>query len=470
LKKFVFIFIALFFTVHCYCQENVYSISMLGQKIGTSTEKWSVIQHKDGRCFIKLETGAEMKISRGPSVMTVSSETTAVVECKTFKPVSITTETSELGTPTKSTGIVKDDTFHAEIVKNNNKESLKYKLDKKLTFFSMLLKKHSLDELVKGFEETVISEESLNKVKVKISGTKKNEEYIINVNYSGVPINFYIKDGVVIKSELQNGLITYNLIKSSQMQSRKIPVINKNESAQKDILELTTIKNKGINIKKPRKPRKTVFSIKGKNIPDIITTCYQKVKNTENGKTIEVDLFATPCSEGKIEKNDLLPNIFEDSNSKNIIDTAKKIEKQSKNRQEIIAKTVSFVFRHIKDKNYDHGNLTASETLEKRAGDCTEHSTLLSALLKALKIPAKMVYGIVLDPEGRFFFHNWNEVYTEKGWIVVDSTFGMINSDSARIALVYGGSDSSKREEVALAVIRFLSNDIEVSVEGFVNE
>ena len=107
--------------------------------------------------------------------------------------------------------------------------------------------------------------------------------------------------------------------------------------------------------------------------------------------------------------------------------------------------------------------------LAKKAGDCTEHSTLLSALLKSLNIPVKMAYGVVMDDNGSFMFHNWNEVYGDHGWIAVDSTFGKLNADAARIVLIYGGSDSSSREKVSLAVLKFLGS-LNISVSGFANE
>ncbi len=464
-----FIFAVILFSIcFSYGEENVYSISMLGQEIGTSSEKWSVIQHKDGRCFIKLETNSEMKIMRGPSSMEVSSKSSVFVECNTFKPVSIQTESREPGSSTEGKAVVKENVFSGEIIRGNNRENVSYKMGEGLTFFSMILRKYSPEQLAKGFSKTVISEESLNKVNVTVSGKKLEDHYLINVNYSGIPIDFKIKNGTVVRSDLQNGLISYRLVKSSNLKGEPDVPDRKNKPEIKtDILELASKRNRGINIKDPRRAKTATFSFKGENIPDILSNCYQKVRDIPGGRLVEVDLGKVPCGKGTVEDVHLLPNIFEDSNSPEIIKVAQRIMKKGKNRDDLIERTVSFVFRHIKDKNYNHGNLSASETLKKRAGDCTEHSTLLSALLKAMKIPVKMVYGVVLDPEGRFFFHNWNEVYTDKGWIVVDSTFGMKKSDSARIALVYGGGDSANREEVALTVIRFLANNIEISVEGF---
>jgi len=399
----------------------------------------------------------------------MTTASTVVVECKTFKPVSINTQTKEFATGVSGTGVVKGNTFNAEIIKNNNKESFSFPIDSELTFFSMAFKKYPLDYLIKGVKKTFISEESLNKIDVSFSGKKESDAYEINVNFSGVPITFHIINGIVTRSELQNGLISYRLIKSSGTEIEKNLSVEKSQK-NADIVALTKKTNRGINIKNPRKTKNVTFRLHGKDLPVIPSNCYQSVTKNNDFVVVTLNHDRFPCAKGDVDSSYLLPNIFEDSDSPEIKNAALKLLKSSKNNDEAIRKTITFVFKHIRNKNYKHGNLSASETLKKRAGDCTEHSTLLSALLKSMNIHVRMVYGIVLDDSGDFFFHNWNEVHTENGWIAVDSTFGMQFADAARIVLAYGSNDSSSREQVALTVLRFLAADLEISVEGFVYE
>ena len=113
--------------------------------------------------------------------------------------------------------------------------------------------------------------------------------------------------------------------------------------------------------------------------------------------------------------------------------------------------------------------MSASEVLRIKSGDCTEHSALFAALARAAGIPTKMVYGVVMNANGEFFFHNWNEVFADGKWITVDSTFNMERADSSRITLSYGGPDSRSREQVSLSVLRFLNNT-RIFVRGFSNE
>ena len=135
----------------------------------------------------------------------------------------------------------------------------------------------------------------------------------------------------------------------------------------------------------------------------------------------------------------------------------------------MVKRIAKFVYKHISNKNYNHGNMSAGEVLRTKSGDCTEHSALFAALSRAAGIPAKMVYGVVLNPGGEFFFHNWNEVFADGKWISVDSTFNLIPADSSRITLIYGGSDSRSREQVSLSVLKFLNNT-KIFVRGFSNE
>ncbi len=69
-----------------------------------------------------------------------------------------------------------------------------------------------------------------------------------------------------------------------------------------------------------------------------------------------------------------------------------------------------WVNAYITGKNYGQGFASAIEVLETRAGDCTEHSVLLTALLRAAEIPARPAVGVVYQ-KGYFYGHMWAEAY-----------------------------------------------------------
>ncbi len=73
------------------------------------------------------------------------------------------------------------------------------------------------------------------------------------------------------------------------------------------------------------------------------------------------------------------------------------------------------------------GGGSAKGTLNMRQAECAGHSRLLTAMCRAVGIPARLAIGGAYVPDDGGFFgqHVWTEVYMgEAGWIPVDATFG----------------------------------------------
>jgi hypothetical protein len=89
---------------------------------------------------------------------------------------------------------------------------------------------------------------------------------------------------------------------------------------------------------------------------------------------------------------------------------------------------VNFTRFFITNKNYDHGQDTALQTLRSRSGDCTEHSYLAVALCRASGIPARSVYGFVYhnisSDKYALCGHQWMEVYINGAWYPLDPALG----------------------------------------------
>jgi transglutaminase-like putative cysteine protease len=82
---------------------------------------------------------------------------------------------------------------------------------------------------------------------------------------------------------------------------------------------------------------------------------------------------------------------------------------------------------------------SALEVLRQRAGDCNEHATLFTALVRSAGIPARLQGGIIYQ-EGKFFYHAWAQVFLG-AWISVDPTLNQIPADATHIRLVEGDLD-----------------------------
>lgn len=92
-----------------------------------------------------------------------------------------------------------------------------------------------------------------------------------------------------------------------------------------------------------------------------------------------------------------------------------------------------WVYEHLQNKNLSQGFASAKEALDTQQGDCTEHAVLVTALARAVGLPARVVVGLAYfptegsDPEpGYFVYHMWSEAYiSEAGegfWLPLDAT------------------------------------------------
>lgn len=125
-----------------------------------------------------------------------------------------------------------------------------------------------------------------------------------------------------------------------------------------------------------------------------------------------------------------------------------------------------FVERYIIDKSYGIPLSRAVNILKTRAGDCTEHTVLSVALLRAMGIPTRAVVGMVFAEEfgGRsnvFVFHMWAEAHREGGWRLVDSTRPGGRNTNRYIAI----ARHSLRTEAPLAYLKAIAAIRELVVE-----
>ena len=94
-------------------------------------------------------------------------------------------------------------------------------------------------------------------------------------------------------------------------------------------------------------------------------------------------------------------------------------------RAESIRRAVN---RHINLKNLNTAFATASETVRKKRGDCTEHAVLLVAALRAQDIPARAVNGLIWsrnasdDNQPAYVWHMWTQALIDGQWRDLDAT------------------------------------------------
>lgn len=134
-----------------------------------------------------------------------------------------------------------------------------------------------------------------------------------------------------------------------------------------------------------------------------------------------------------------------------------------------------FVYRHVRTKSLGVGFASASEVARTREGDCSEHGTLLAAMLRVDNIPSRVVSGLVYVDEfageqSVFGYHLWTQALLtidgEPRWVDLDATLpGSLVYDATHIAL--GTSSLQDGETVnGLLEIAPLMGRLKITVES----
>lgn len=84
---------------------------------------------------------------------------------------------------------------------------------------------------------------------------------------------------------------------------------------------------------------------------------------------------------------------------------------------------------------------SALDVLQRREGDCNEHTYLFVALARAIGLPARIHVGLVYSEldgaPGAFYYHAWPSVYVGE-WVELDPTLGQKTVDATHISVAQG--------------------------------
>jgi tetratricopeptide (TPR) repeat protein len=118
-----------------------------------------------------------------------------------------------------------------------------------------------------------------------------------------------------------------------------------------------------------------------------------------------------------------------------------------------VANIVSrFVYAILPDKRPTFSMADAVTTLAQGTGDCTEHSVLFAALMRAHGVPTRLVAGLYLSPGGFWVYHMWATYWDGSAWRQIDPI-----TDSAPGALYVAiGRGATRFTDVRPDVAAFL--------------
>ena len=132
----------------------------------------------------------------------------------------------------------------------------------------------------------------------------------------------------------------------------------------------------------------------------------------------------------------LRPELNIESNHKVIMRKAREISGDVRDPVIVAARLMEWVYGNV-EKRPLITVPSALEVLKGKVGDCNEHAMLLTALLRASGIPARVCVGLVYARD-RFFYHAWTEAYVGR-WVSMDATLNQMPADPTHVKLIQGG-------------------------------
>lgn len=134
----------------------------------------------------------------------------------------------------------------------------------------------------------------------------------------------------------------------------------------------------------------------------------------------------------------------------------------------------AFVASYLTEKNLNALLATATEVATSRAGDCTEHSVLTAALLRAAGIPSRVVTGLIyvdrfVGASDLFGYHMWTQAHVDGRWIDLDATLDR-SFDAAHIALATSALEDESAALFDLGQIVPLLGALEIEVVEVVHD
>ena len=257
------------------------------------------------------------------------------------------------------------------------------------------------------------------------------EKHILNklrIDFKGIPSIMWLDDnGITYKEQTIMGMTM----------ERTTPelAIAKTQAAEVDLLNgFAIVPNYPIS--KPLKLRQLVMEISGisASILEGLSSKRQIIRSTDP-LILELNQTATIVNPAEIQRNLRASDMIQSDHD--II--RQKTYEILTGVDEPIARSralTKWVFNYLEKKPVASIS-GAVDILKTGVGDCTEHTTLYTALSRAAGIPTKIHIGLVYL-QGRFLFHAWPVVAIDGEWVDVDPSLDQFPADATHIALVEG--------------------------------
>jgi len=306
-------------------------------------------------------------------------------------------------------------------------------------------------ELVPGqsFRFPLFDPSTMSRKSVEIKVVEKSSVEVNGITYPafrlqmqlyGRGLSFWVNEkGVLLKEE---GFMGLTLVKSSGAEATK----GVSGGAGADFYELAAVKSDR-RLTRPRDIRHLKVRLKSFHPSVLDGAAVDQGRQSLKGDVLDIVQEKLPTrGEYRLPYNDvsgkmasyLKPELTIQSDHPAILKKAGAISGGVNDPVAAARRLMGWVYTHV-EKRPVVSVPDALTVLKNPVGDCNEHAVLLTALLRALKIPARVCVGLVYT-NGRFYYHAWVEAYVGK-WVSMDPTLNQMPADATHIQLVRGEMD-----------------------------
>ena len=290
-------------------------------------------------------------------------------------------------------------------------------------------------------------------------------------------ISYVDESGIDIRAEID------------MMGTTMVFIATEKEVAQQDFsppeLMRTTLVHPDNVIEHPRSTRKAVYIVQfdgdGAEHPRFTASGVQRAEALDDGRvriTLDLDAPSQATPEEQRDARFLATSSLIDGDDELIRELAQRVAGQDNAADP--GKTAEalrqFVHTHINEKSLGVGFAAASEVARTREGDCTEHSVLLAALLRARGIPSRTVSGLVytsefVGSEDVFVYHMWTQAILQDStgvarWVDLDAVLSPAHAmDAAHIAVLTSPLDNGDMLSSLGTLVQIIGS-ISIAVES----
>jgi hypothetical protein len=435
--------------------QQTLAVTLGGQEVGTV----DFLDRKVGD-HLELSRVANLKVKRGETL--TDMKTVTVVKIKPdLTPLSYHYERTDAAGTLVADGVLRDGKLLLKTTQNGASVSSEKAMPAGTTFMTAL--EHELRRDIKAgvkMVRSVVIEEMGAQVEMTCTIEKSpasRDNFLMSSSFMNLSTTEEVTPNgrTVVQRTPGMGVVAYPI-------GHAPPDIVKGTA---DLMAVSTWKVKAVDPPVSR----VLYRITAPDMSkfDVPEDERQDVKQrTATSVTVEVksgDTFTSAL--GLKRKQELLSATpYEAVDDPRIKKAAREATKGASTRLEEIEMLVQFVHDHVETKGLDRGYAPAVTTLEAKSGDCTEHSVLLSALLKARGFPVRLVDGVVVSGTNAGY-HEWVEVYVEgRGFVPADPTFGEFPAGPERLKLAVGSTIPDDHLQLSLAAARLLKSGVKLEV------